>query len=144
VRVTRDPQRFQACLNKARELGQMTDAKKVYELVREPMAKEDQEVFWVMLLDTQMHIRAIGELARGGRDRTQVPTADVLRFAVIEGAMAMIVLHNHPSGNVHPSESDMMLTDALKKASKEVGVHLLDHVIVGVDKFYSFESHGKL
>jgi DNA repair protein RadC len=142
VRISRDPNRFRACLAKARAIGPMDDASAVYKLVGEHLAKEDQEVFLVILLDSQLHVRAISEIARGSRDRTAVSIPDALRVALVDGAMSMIVVHNHPSGEVRPSSSDEQLTAALKIACQKVGLQLMDHVIVGAGRrrYYSFAA----
>jgi proteasome lid subunit RPN8/RPN11 len=144
VRVTRDPSRFKACLAKARAIGPMDNSKAVYRLVGEYMATQDQEVFLAILVDSQNNVRAISEIARGSRDRTAVSIPDTLRVVIVEGAMAFIVVHNHPSGVAHPSEADIDLTKALKEAAKKVNLDLLDHVIIGTGKYYSFAEHNKL
>jgi DNA repair protein RadC len=142
VRIARDPKRFRQCLQRARDIGAIDNPKKIAQLVQEHLATEDQEVFLVVLLDSQMQVRGITELARGARDRVAIPIPDVLRLPLIEGATAFIVVHNHPSGRTDPSEADKLVTEAIAKAGKTVGVPLLDHVIVGADSIYSFNSHG--
>jgi hypothetical protein len=146
VRVTRDPRRFRACLSKARAIGPMDDAKKVYELVGEHLLSEDQEVFLAILVDVQLQVRAVSEVARGTRDRAPVSIPDTLRVAIVDGASGIIVCHNHPSGRAHPSEADVELTKALAEACKKVQLNLLDHVIVGGGSppYYSFSQHNKL
>ena len=144
VRVTRDPQRFTACLAAARRIGQIDNSRKSYELVKEHLVKEDQEVFVVILLDTQCYVRAISEVARGARDRVSVGVPDVLRIAVVEGATAMIIVHNHPSGNVAPSSADKDMTKAIQKAAADVGIPLMDHIIVGPTTYYSFANQDAL
>jgi hypothetical protein len=144
VRVSRDPKRFKECLNKAIDIGPMDNGEAVFKLVGEHLATEDQEVFLAILVDSQLRVRAISEIARGSRDRTAVSVPDTLRVAIVEGSMAFIVVHNHPSGVAHPSEADIELTKALKEAARTVSLELLDHVIVGTGKFYSFAAHNKL
>ncbi len=144
VRVTRDPERFRSCLRLAREIGPMENGAAVYKLLGEYMASQDQEVFVVILVDVQLQVRAISEIARGGRDRAPVSVPDTLRIAIIEGASGMIMVHNHPSGVVKPSDSDKMLTDAVKDGAKQVKIDLLDHIIIGADGYYSFASHNLL
>lgn len=144
VRVTRDPARFTACLTHARALGQVTSAEKIYEVLRADLIKEDQEVFVVVLLDTQCFVRAISEVARGTRDSVAVGIPDVLRVAVVEGATAMVICHNHPSGVVNPSDADKELTKVIQRAAQEVGIPLMDHVIFGPKTFFSFYDRGLL
>lgn len=144
VSVSRDPATFRNCLAMARRIGPITDAKKVFELLGEFLCRQDQEVFLVLLLDSQLQVRGVSEIARGGRDAVTVPVPDVLRIAIVDGASAIVVVHNHPSGVLKPSESDKLLTESLKKAAKEVHLRLFDHVIVGATGFYSFASHHLL
>jgi hypothetical protein len=144
VRVTRDPALFRQCLASARALGRIDDSEKVYQLVGEHLVREDQEVFLVILLDVQLQARGVSELARGGRDQVNVPIPDVLRVPIIDGASAFVVVHNHPSGVLVPSEADKMLTKSLKEAAESVKIQLLDHVIVGANGHYSFAKHGLL
>lgn len=138
VRIQRDPNRFRACLERARNIGPIDDSAAVFKLVGPYLEKQDQEVFLAILLDSQLQVRGVSEIARGSRDRTTVSIPDTLRVALVDGATSMIVVHNHPSGQVKPSEADRQLTQALKEASKKVGIDLLDHVIIGDRKYYSF------
>jgi hypothetical protein len=144
VRISRDPTRFRQCLAKARAIGPMSDAKAVYKLVGPHLEKEDTEVFLAILLDPQLQVRAISEIARGSRDRAFVSVPDTLRIAIVDGAISFIVVHNHPSGRVDPSESDKELTEALAEAAATVKLQLLDHLIIGSGRFYSFADHGDL
>jgi DNA repair protein RadC len=138
VRVTRDPATFSKCLAAARALGPITSSKQVFDLFRNEGLTQDQEVFYVLLLDTQAQCRGVGEIARGARDRVQTPIPDILRLPMIEGAMSFVVVHNHPSGRVAPSQADKEVTLAIQKAGEIVGVPLMDHVIIGADSYYSF------
>lgn len=144
VRVSRDPERFRGCLAAARALGPLDNSKAVAKLVGEYLAAQDQEVFLSILVDVQLQVRAISEIARGARDRVDVPIPDTLRIAIVEGATAFIVVHNHPTGVLRPSDSDTLLTKSLQEAAKTVGLDLMDHVIVGAKGHYSFAEHGKL
>ena len=145
VRIARDPERFRACLAAARAIGPMTGPKSVCKLVGEYLMSQDQEVFLAILIDSQLMVRGISEIARGARDKVDVPIPDVLRIAVVEGASAIIVCHNHPSSVCKPSDSDKLLTETIRDASQTVNLELMDHVIVCTKtKFYSFAEAGKL
>ena len=145
VRISRDPERFRGCLAQARALGPIQDSKAVATLVGDYLLSQDSECFLVILLDTQLQLRGISEIARGARDKVDVPVPDCLRIAVVDGASGVVVVHNHPSGVLRPSESDKELTQMLKKAFSQIQIDLLDHVIVsGKDKYYSFAKAKKL
>lgn len=138
VRVTRDPNNFTAALAAARKLGPVTDSAKFAKLVSHYMIQQDQEGFYVLLLDTKLRVRGISEISRGARDRVMTPIPDVLRLPLIEGAMAFIVAHNHPSGDVKPSQADKEITKAIKQGADAVNVMMLDHVIIGTGGYFSF------
>lgn len=145
VRIARDPERFRSCLAAAKAIGPMTGPKSVCKLVGEYMMSQDQEVFLAILIDSQLMVRGISEIARGARDKVDVPVPDVLRIAVVEGASAIIVVHNHPSTVCKPSDSDKLLTETIRDASQTVNLELMDHVIICTKtKFYSFAEAGKL
>lgn len=143
VRVQRDPERFNACLARAASIGPMDDPKNVFTWLHEYMASQDQEVFLVILLDTQLGVRGLSEIVRGARDGVEVPIPDVLRIVLVEGATSFIVVHNHPSGrNSNPSEADKELTKSIAAAGKSVNVELMDHVIICTKGYFSFAEHG--
>jgi RadC-like JAB domain len=144
VRVERDPERFRGCLEKARAMGPMKDSGNVVKLAGDFLMKQDQEVFLVILLDVQLQIRGISEVARGARDHVDVPVPDVLRVAIVDGSSGIIVVHNHPSGIARPSESDEELTKTLQDACRQVHMELIDHVIIAGDKSYSFAKHKNI
>ena len=142
VRVQRDPARFRAALAAARKLGPVTSSKDFYRLVKDHLVSQDQEVFYVLLLDVHSNVRGISEISRGARDRVLTPIPDVLRLPLVDGATAFIVAHNHPSGKTKPSEADKEVTKAIKEAADAVEILFLDHIIVGADGYYSFSDHN--
>lgn len=103
-----------------------------------------QECFVVLSLDAK-HI-PIGRpvmIAMGTVNAVEVHPRDVFRQAVKKNASAVIVAHNHPSGNLEPSSNDMDLTQRLTKAGEILGIPLLDHIVVSAsDKFVSFADRG--
>ena len=77
-------------------------------------------------------------LSRGTFDRTAIDSRTILRQALLKNAAAIILCHNHPSGNEKPSQADIGLTDNLRKACKLMDIPLLDHIILSSGKYYSF------
>jgi hypothetical protein len=138
VRIERDPATFSRCLAAARALGPITSSRQVFDLFHKEGLTQDQEVFYVLLLDTQAQCRGVGEIARGARERVQTPIPDILRLPMVDGATYFVVVHNHPSGKVTPSKADIEITQTILQAGEVVGVPLMDHVIVGADSYYSF------
>ena len=84
------------------------------------------------------------EISHGSVDYAQVRIADVLKRVLLSGAVNFIIVHNHPSGNIQPSQPDRTLTEHIRQAADTMNIHLIDHVIVCEDKFYSFADEGLL
>jgi DNA repair protein RadC len=120
----------------------LRDSAAVHRLARELFADVVHEELWVLAVDAQQRVRASGCVARGGLHGLQVAVRDPLRFALRHGASAMIVVHNHPSGDPAPSPEDVAFTERLADAADAVGTPLLDHVIVAGARFRSLLDEG--
>lgn len=103
-----------------------------------------QEVFMAIFLDAQHRVIASEELFHGTLTQTSVYPREVVKRALHHNAAAVIFAHNHPSGVAEPSQSDRLLTDALKQALALVEVRALDHFIVAGPGCVSFAEHGIL
>ena len=103
-----------------------------------------QEVFMAIFLDAQHRVVASEELFHGTLTQTSVYPREVVKRALHHNAAAVIFAHNHPSGVAEPSQSDQMLTDALKQALSLVDVRVLDHFIVAGAGCTSFAERGML
>jgi DNA repair protein RadC len=101
-----------------------------------------QEVFLVLFLDTQHRVIASEELFHGTLSQTSVYPREVVKRALAHNAAAVILAHNHPSGVTEPSQSDKLLTDALKQALNLVDVRVLDHFVVAAGQTLSFAEKG--
>jgi DNA repair protein RadC len=101
-----------------------------------------QEVFMVIFLDAQHRVMASEELFSGTLTQTSVYPREVVKRALHHNAAAVIFAHNHPSGVAEPSQSDQLLTDALKQALALVDVRVLDHFIVAGSGCLSFAERG--
>ena len=142
VKLERDPARYGEALKEAEKHGSIEGPAGIYKLVGGYLAKQDQEVFLVVLLDIHRKLRGVCEVARGQRARVTVAVADIMRPVLESGAAAFVVVHNHPSGKAKPSDADKELTKAIEDAAKvyEPDVKMLDHVIVGMGEYYSFDE----
>ena len=100
------------------------------------------EVFLCLYLDSNLHLIECQELFRGSITQTAVYPREILKEALARNASAMIVAHNHPSGNPLPSSADQELTKTLTKALQLVDIPLLDHCIVSNSGFFSFSESG--
>ena len=102
------------------------------------------EVFLCLYLDSNLHLIECQELFRGSITQTAVYPREILKEALARNASAMIVAHNHPSGNPLPSSADQELTKTLTKALQLVDIPLLDHCIVSNSGFFSFSESGPM
>jgi len=102
----------------------------------------ETERFKAILLNTKQEVLKVIEVSQGGLAGTAALPRDVFRQAVRDGASAMIVAHNHPSGDPEPSHCDLQLTEDLKYTGGVVGVPLLDHVIFGDGRYVSMKERS--
>ena len=103
-----------------------------------------QEIFMVLFLDSRNQLLAAEELFRGTLAQTAVYPREVVRRALERNAAAVILAHNHPSGLPEPSQADKHLTSVLQRALQSVDIPVLDHLIVGSGRRFSFAEHGLL
>ena len=102
------------------------------------------EQFGVVLLDTKHRVLRTSVLAVGTLNATVVEPRDVFREATLGAAAAIVVFHNHPSGDPSPSPDDVDLTRRLAAAGVLMGIDLVDHLILGDVRYYSFKESGRL
>lgn len=106
---------------------------------RARLAALDHEELWLLALDGQSELCGARRLASGGRHGLSVSARDVLRAALLEGATAFVLVHNHPSGDPKPSAEDVAFTHRVFVGSEAVGMPLLDHVVVARGGFARVE-----
>ena len=114
----------------------------VKDYLRAKLAGFEHEVFAVLFLDTRHRLIDYVEMFRGTIDAAEVHPREVVKQALRLNAAAVIVSHNHPSGNPEPSAADRVLTKRLREALSMVDVRVLDHIIVGGTKTTSFAERG--
>ncbi len=114
------------------------------QFIRTYIGEADREHFVVLLLNTKHRINAIHTVSVGSLSATIVHPREVLKAAILANAAALVVGHNHPSGDPTPSQEDVSVTHRLLQASAIMGIELLDHVIVCEDRHMSFKERGFL
>jgi DNA repair protein RadC len=102
------------------------------------------EVFAVLCLSTRHDVIGYHEVSRGTLDAAIVHPREVFKAAVLANASAVIVGHNHPSGDPKPSCEDHRITDRLADAGRILGIAMLDHIVIGRGRFFSFRESGFL
>lgn len=100
----------------------------------------DHEELWVAVLDTRNRVMSVVALYRGSVNSSQVRVAEIFRRAIIENAPALILAHNHPSGDTNPSPDDIAVTRAIVEAGNLLDVQVLDHLVIGAGTFVSLKE----
>jgi len=114
----------------------------VVSLVRGRLKNKKKEYFLALLLDTRNQLIRAAEISIGSLDSSVVHPREVFKEAVAASAASVIFAHNHPSGDPAASEDDINLTKRLAQAGEIMGIDVLDHVIVGDQKFLSLKREG--
>lgn len=112
------------------------------DLVRYEMSALEQEHLRVLMLDTRNHVLDIVEIYHGSVNSSQVRVGEVFKAAIRRGAAAIIVVHNHPSGDPTPSPDDVAVTRAIVQAGKLLDVEVLDHLVIGQGNWVSLKERG--
>jgi DNA repair protein RadC len=100
------------------------------------------ETFFALLLNTSNQVIKRVNISQGSLNSSVVHPREVFRFAVVESAASMILLHNHPSGNPNPSNEDKEITRNLVEAGNMMKIKVIDHIIIAGNTFYSFAKNG--
>jgi DNA repair protein RadC len=122
----------------------INSSQKAFEYMQRYFMGLQVENFVVLYLNRAMKPIKLEKISEGGLSATVVDIRLIGKMALMNLASAVILAHNHPSGNLLPSESDMLLTDKIKKGLQLIDVQVSDHLIIGNNEFYSFSDQGKL
>jgi DNA repair protein RadC len=110
----------------------------VARLIREATRGLGRESFWALLLDARHRVLTLRLVSVGGLQSAPVHPREVFGPALRVAAAALVVAHNHPSGDARPSGDDRLVTERLRDVGALCGIELLDHVVVGADRYFSF------
>ncbi len=117
--------------------------KDVVEVIIQDMRFEKQEILKVIMLDNHNQILKIKDVAKGTNNFVSASVRNILNEAVKIQALKIILVHNHPSGNPNPSQKDYEFTEKVRKASELLEIQLLDHIVIGDNKYISIFSKEK-
>lgn len=120
----------------------VSSPQEVSNLVMEEMRYLDREHFRAVLLDSKNRVVAIEAVAVGILNSSLVHPREVFKAAVVRSAAAVILVHNHPSGDPSPSHDDIAITQRLVEAGKIIGIQVLDHIIIGDGKYCSLKERA--
>jgi len=117
---------------------QVSSSQEIYEIFGPQIGDLNHEEFWLMCLNRNNAIIGTTRIGSGGISATVADIRIMLKYAIENYASSMILCHNHPSGNLKPSNADIKLTTAVKEAASFMDIALLDHIIVTDSSYYSF------
>ncbi|MBN2611526.1 MAG: DNA repair protein RadC [Bacteroidales bacterium] len=137
-------------LGKRRKLAGITDkpsiksSRDVYDIFHPLLADLPYEEFWILLLNRSNRVVKKVKISQGGVAGTVIDNRLILKTAIENLASSVILCHNHPSGNLNPSEADADITGKLKVAAEYMDIKLLDHIIVADHAYFSFADEGRI
>lgn len=111
-------------------------------LLRENKIRRGREHFWVVGLDLNYKILFIELVSLGASNRLAVKAPEVFRIAIYKQAQHIMMVHNHPGGNIQPSYEDKDMTDMYIKVGQIIHINVMDHLIIAEETYYSFEEQG--
>jgi DNA repair protein RadC len=127
------------------ETGQpLRSAEDVYQHFRENLGRAKRELFYVVLLNNKNRKMREVKVSEGSLTASLVHPREVFNPVIRDSAAAVIFVHNHPSGDPAPSPEDIDITKRLKEVGDVMGVRVLDHVVIGHDRYFSFNDKGML
>lgn len=124
------------------EYDKITVAKDVVAAVKPIFGHLDRECFAVLALGTKHRIIGANVVSIGSLEAAIVHPREVFKFAILANASVIIGVHNHPSGDCHPSDEDIKLTQKLVSSGDMLGIDMLDHIIIGDGGFISMKEEG--
>lgn len=121
----------------------VSDPDSVVKLANELIGDRSKENFLAFYLDTKNRIASYQVVGVGSTNACPVFVGEIMRGALLCNALAIIVSHNHPSGDPEPSPEDDIITERILSAAKLIDVSLLDHIVVCDGEYYSYAEHGR-
>lgn len=137
-------------LGRRRRAGEALEKKKisssncVFEMMQPIIGELAHEEFWIVFLNNANKVIKTSQLSRGGITGTLVDVRLVFKDALQMGAVGIILIHNHPSGVMKPSQSDIDLTKKLKRAGESLDIKVLDHLIITEKAYFSFADENMM
>jgi DNA repair protein RadC len=122
----------------------VSGSRDAFDLLQGELMDLPHEEFWVLLLNRANRVVRKKRISEGGLSGTVADPRIIFKLALEELACGIIVAHNHPSGNLVASQSDIELTRRLKEAGKVMEIQVLDHLIIAGNKYFSFADEGMM
>lgn len=131
-------------LEEALEQKKISSSQSIFEIMQPVIGELPHEEFWIIYLNNSNKVIEQFQISKGGITGTLVDVRITLKKALEVGAVSIILVHNHPSGNLKASEADKQLTKKLKTAAESLDIKVLDHIIVTEKSYLSFADEGML
>jgi len=131
-------------LEEAMEVPKIADSQSVFKLMQPLIGDLAHEEFWIVFLNNSNKVLHKFQLSKGGLTGTLVDIRLIYKKALEVSATALILCHNHPSGKLQPSPSDIEITRKIKDAGKLMDIQVLDHLIITEKAYFSFADEGRL
>ncbi|MDR2121791.1 MAG: DNA repair protein RadC [Flavobacteriaceae bacterium] len=131
-------------LQEALKKEKITSSQDAFNILQPIIGDHTIEEFWVIFLSRSNQVLGKEKISQGGITGTTVDFRIIFKHALEFNAVSLIISHNHPSGNVKPSNSDIQITHEIKAAGKILNISLMDHLIVTQTSYYSFADEGTL
>jgi len=122
----------------------ITSSIDAYKVLKNTFIDLEHEEFWILMLDNSNKVINKHQISKGGITSTIVDSRLIFKKALLNGAVGIILSHNHPSGTLKPSHVDIKLTEKIKKASEILDIKLLDHIIITDKSYFSFADEQLL
>lgn len=122
----------------------ITSSRDVFEYFSGIVNDSNYEVFYILLLNRANKVIGSIQISEGGFSGTVADPKKIFKMALEQNATSIILCHNHPSGNIQPSDADLKLTSKLKQAGEMLDLPVIDHIIIGDEKYFSFADEGRL
>ena len=128
------------------ESKKVNSPEEAYLIAKEVFKMEVQceEIFGVLTLDTKNNVIGVFEVSHGSLNSSIVHPREVFKRAILNNASSILLVHNHPSGETQPSHEDITLTNRLVEAGNILGVKIIDHIIIGENRYLSFKEENLL
>jgi len=122
----------------------ITNSIDVVEMMKQDLLDLNHEEFWIVILNRANYVLRKNKISSGGISGTVADPKLIFKSALDHGGSSIVLVHNHPSGNLQPSQADITLTKTLKEAGKFLEIPVLDHIIVSDNSYFSFADEGMM
>lgn len=126
------------------EKKQLSSPAEVAEMARIRLGRKEKEEFWAAFLDNQNRLISWERISTGTVNTTMIYPRELMEQALQRKASSLVIVHNHPGGNLTPSSPDIEITRHIDQAGRILGIRLLDHLIITADTYYSLKDEGHM